>query len=270
MRVRLFMNAYNATPELEGVLPRLEYLRLLLSFQRIRLEVRLVDDASTDDTWAAITAFINTTSANPGWLHVVQNPQNVGNAQGILQGYAWAMEGADDETFVACCDADGEHNPLDILTWLELHLLDRSYDSAVGSINYPDHLVSAEDRAGMRMLGALQARAAGAAEPFYVHSPGFQIHHAPAIARIVTEVLPRYVQFYTAFRDGQFPRWGLHGALLHLLGAGGVRIRPVYLACYGSAPNRTPERLREQMEAGLRHLQVVEEFLALPGNGLRP
>jgi hypothetical protein len=175
---------------------------------------------------------------------------------------------ADDDTFVACCDADGEHNPLDILTQLELHLLDGSCDSVVGSINYPDHLASGADRAGMRLLGELQSRAAGAQEPFYVHSPGFQIHRAAATRRVINTLLPRYAQFYTRFRDGRFPRWGLHGAILHLLGANGVRIRPVYLACYGGTPNRSPQKLREQMEVGFTHLRVVDEFLALPGNRL--
>jgi glycosyltransferase involved in cell wall biosynthesis len=264
MKLRLFMGAYNAGDGLLSTLEGLLHLYTLLKAMQVDLEVLLIDDASTDETYNTINQC--TFTQDSPWLATHRNKQHQGHALVVMHGYAWALEGADNDTLVACCETDGSHEPLEIAICLWRHLRSGHVDSVVGTINYPDHLVSAADYASMRMLGELQTLAAGATEPFYVNSPGFQIHRAPVLRPVIENRLPRYVQFYTNFRDGQLPSWGIHGVILHLLGANGARIRTAYLGCYGQAPSRSPEMLATRVSGELRHLNVVREFLALPGS----
>lgn len=260
MKLRLFTGAYNAGRGMLHMLHGLRDLKPIMDAAGIHLKVLLFDDGSMDATREVMEGF----AAEFNWVQLQKSLENQGNTQTILSGYSWALADATPETYVACIDADGEHEPLEIAARLRRHLVGDSTHSVVGSINFPDHMVSPTDQAGMRMLGGLQAMAAGADAPFYIHSPGFQIHHAPTVAEIITSVVPRYVEFYQ-FRYGTMPPWGIHGVILHLLGAKGVKIESVYLGCYGKSPHRTPEKLRRQMSVGLHHLDVLSEFLQLPG-----
>jgi len=261
VELRLFIGAYNTGTAILEVLHGLRELKAVMDSRKDRLEVLLIDDGSTDTTTAALQGF----AGNRDWVQMVRKSANQGNAQTILNGYTWALASATRDSYVACLDADGEHDPLEIAIRLRRHVGPDSTQSVVGSINFPDHMASRMDAAGMRMLGELQAQAAGTSEPFYIHSPGFQIHHAQTVAAIITNVVPRYISFYQ-MRYGTLPPWGMHGVILQLLGANGVSIRPVYLACYGRSPQRTPAKLVRQMKAGLDHLATLEEFLQLPGS----
>lgn len=260
MRLRLFIGAYNAGTGIAQTAEGLKDLKAVLDERGDQLEVLLIDDGSTDNT----TEFLREFAAELSWVHVQRHERNQGNALTILSGYHWALANATPDTYVACMDADGEHDALEIAIRLRRHVGSASDQSVVGSINFPDHMVQPEDKGGMRMLGTLQAQAAHAMEPFYIHSPGFQIHHGPTVAAIISTVVPRYIEFYK-FRHGTLPPWGMHGVILHLLGCNGVSIKPVYLACYVKSPQRTPEKLVRQMTAGLHHLATLGEFLKLPG-----
>jgi len=261
VELRLFIGAYNAGTNIQQTLHGLFDLKVVLDSWGARLEVLLIDDGSTDNTTAEVRSFVEAVD----WAELQRNEENLGNARTVLSGYQWALSGATPETYVACMDADGEHEPLEIAARFRRHVLPHGNQSVVGSINFPDHMVSRMDGAGMRMLGELQSAAAGAWEPFYIHSPGFQIHHALTVAPIIANLVPRYIEFYE-FRYGTLPPWGIHGVVLHLLGSSGVKISPVYLACYGKSPHRTPEKLVRQMTTGLHHLDTLKEFLELPGS----
>lgn len=258
MRLCLFMNAYNTGPGLHPTLVALERLRAALAVDGIELRAHVQDDASSDGTYERLRGF----AQGKGWLSVDHLLINGGNAAGIIGGYQWALDNVDADGFIACCDADGEHDPLAIPLLLDRWLRQDSYDAVIGAVNYPAHMVTSLDYHGMQFLGALQANAAYADGPFTVHSPGFQIHRfGPHITRVINVTLPKYVDYYR-HHYGTLSQWGMPGVIAQLLGINGARIHTTYLGCLTTPPNRSAAKLMRQVEAGLEHLRVVRDFMA--------
>lgn len=259
--IRLFMNTYNTGEVLRDVLAALKDLKTLADGAGFSVRVRVFDDASTDSvTRQILTGYAQSSAAKWFWLE--ERRQNVGNAAGIIQGWRWALKNTGANDFVACCDADGEHSPLAIIEHLRRFLLPAHCDSVVGTVMYPSHLLAPYDRDAMRLLGGLQANASRASGVYSVHSPGYQIHRATVLEPVITKYLPDYLTFYHQ-RHHDLPRWGMHGVILHLLGAiMQAHIKVAYLECYGAPPIRTQEKILAQLQAGLCHLQLVDEYLA--------
>lgn len=251
-QIRVFVLAYNVGELIPRTLVNFRRLNTILTNEGMDLQVRVIDDCSIDNTEMVLRGFAED---NP-FLSVVTNKNRLGNAGNIPRGWQWALEGASSSDIVCCMDGDGEHNPLAILDYLEN--LD-SYDGVVGSIIYPPHRTGWADQNTMRSLGAIQAKLAGANDPFYIQSPGFQVHNPCVLREVIGGLLPDYLA-YLRGKGLDVPAWGMHGAILHLLGKRNARLHSAYLSCFGDAPNRSEEKLLLQGAAGYFHLQYVEEF----------
>lgn len=77
---------------------------------RAHLPVLVVDDGSRDDTAA---------EAERAGATVVRHPQNQGKGVALMTGFGWALEQGYEA--VLTLDADGQHDPADIPTFLAAH-----------------------------------------------------------------------------------------------------------------------------------------------------
>lgn len=256
-QVRLFSTVFNGAIWANTILRAFVDLELMLSSRGITLEVRVIDNGSTDQTFGILSEF----ALQHPFLTLSRHQTNLGNATGILEGYSWAIQNLDDRDFAGCCDFDNEHDPRDFvwyLDFLEDSAEGQDYDGVAGSIIYPQHKPNWADLNMMRFLGAIQSRMIDT-EPFYIQSPGFNLHRVEHLRRVITEVLPAYQQFLTR-RELEVPRWGMHGVILHLLGLIGAHIYSAYLKCLGPAPNRDWQKLMSQAKAALFHTEMVLAF----------
>lgn len=260
MNLYLFLPAYNVQIEIPGVLEGIDDLRLLCQRRAVNLHVLVMNDNSSDATGEVLDRWHG---ERPGWTTVVHNPQNKGNAHNIVAGYEWAVElGTSERDLVACIDSDGEHNPLDLVRWLDKIRAGR-VDSVVGTVMYPPHWCTHDDMAMMHFLGGQQAAACGQMEnPWYIQAPGFQMHNVRRV-RLALEWFAEYRAFFLRFHSGrEYPRWGMHFVMARLISAFAETPVSAYLGCVEPAPNRTPEKRRLQAQAAMDHINALEAFIA--------
>ena len=153
-QVRLFSTVFNGAIWANTILRAFVDLELMLSSRGITLEVRVIDNGSTDQTFGILSEF----ALQHPFLTLSRHQTNLGNATGILEGYSWAIQNLDDRDFAGCCDFDNEHDPRDFvwyLDFLEDSAEGQDYDGVAGSIIYPQHKPNWADLNMMRFLGAI-------------------------------------------------------------------------------------------------------------------
>jgi len=260
--VWLFCPARNVWGSVPRLLREFHDLSVLLRIRGIGLKVLVIDDGSTDGTGEELGRLVQ--EAPYPFLVLRRNAQGLGNATNIVAGYRWALEGARPGDLVGCCDADGEHSPRAFMyhiDWLAEH---PKFTGVVGSIVYPPHVGNHVDRSMMHFVGGVQAGKAAADGPFYIQSPGFQLHRVESLDAAIA-LLPAYRSFFEEQVGTEFPRWGMHGVILYLLAAFGARLHAAYLECFGEAPNRDADKLAAQALAGLLHHKWLSEFIDAQG-----
>lgn len=265
-KVVLFSPAFNVAQFLPLSLPLWEALAAVLAHMNIAFGCYILDDCSTDETPRILDAF----ALEHPWFKVVHNDQNLKNAGNILKGYHMAVaSGAD---IVGCMDADREHDPMAVVGHLITHLLPRKYDGVVGTIAFPESMPGAIDRMMMKWTGAAQAAAMGAEAPYLIQSGGYQLHWVSHVKKALAR-MPVYQQRFSEFFPmADFPSWGMHGVLNHLMSwdeqstdvknplPPAIRLYSAYLQCLGPSPNRTPQKLLQQSDAAQKHLMVLGQF----------
>lgn len=213
-----------------------------------------------------VEAYLSEAECSYDFLSVRPLPLGLTNTETLRLGYEWLLSGADDDTAVGCCDADGEHHPLSFVPCLRW-LVNGSCDGVVGSIIYPPHLVTnlsyRADLHLMQALGAEQAELMRLDGVLYIQSPGFQLHLSPFLAAALGRVPDYLGEFEKTF--GSAPPWGLHLVMDVFLAVAGARLKAAYLPCFGPAPNRDTEKRWLQAETALRHLRLLRAVV-----GTRP
>jgi glycosyltransferase involved in cell wall biosynthesis len=256
-RVRLFSPVFNGEKWAARLLRAFADLELILASRHVSLQVLVINDASTDRTLEILKSFAQEHS----FMAVHHQEERLGNSSSIQKGYSWAVNGQGARDFVGCCDFDGEHDPRDFawyLDFLEDPKDGGNYDGVAGSIIYPQHGPNWPDLNMMRFLGAVQGVLVGA-EPFYIQSPGFNLHRTGRMRRVVVELLPAYQAFLRG-KELNEPRWGMHGVILHLLALLGANIHSAYIKCLAPAPNRNWPKLIDQAKAAILHVEMVRAF----------
>ncbi len=251
-KIRIFAPAYNVAGSIQALLEEMDDVSTLLKRSYgYDLEMFVINDNSSDNTGAILSE----AHAKYPWLSVRHNSENLGNGINIMAGYEWASE-AD---IAGCLDADGEHSPYAMIRHLKM-ITEGGFDGVVGSIIFPDHDANHHDRNMMRYHGGMQAALAKIDGMFYIQSPGYNLHKAEKVKEAL-RLLPLYQEFFTANSAEAFPRWGVHGVMIHLLSIGaGARIKAVYLECFGQSPNRSPEKLLLQANAANVHQVMLAKF----------
>lgn len=254
MKIRIFSPVLNVKEAVGRLVEEFADVTLMLMARGHGLEVLLIDDNSTDGTRGVLDA----ASDKYKWLSVRHNEKNLGNAGNVIAGYRWGIDS--DADIVGCMDADGEHSPYAMIR--HLGMIERGEcDSVAGSIIFPDHDANHHDRNMMRFWGGMQAAMAGVDGMFYIQSPGYNLHQRHRVAQAL-ELFKKYQQFFTENTSELFPRWGLHGVMIHLISVGtGAHVKAVYLECFGHSPNRTPDKLLLQANAANIHTVMLAKFL---------
>ena len=257
----LFTPAYNCQESIGKVLKRAKDLKLLLEQEKTSISLLVINDGSSDQTAQIVQEF---KKENP-FVDLQNNQRNLGKADSIIIGYRWALNKAekvaeeDESILIGCFDADGEHNPLSLREHIE-YVVEEGFDGVVGSIIYPDHEIKRADLHMMHFFGYLQSEMARIKDPFYIHSPGYQLYKLRIVKIVTEELFPDYKRFFQQ-NYGKFPRWGIQGVIVVLASLVGVRIKSVYLECFGTPPNRDPQKLIEQAKAEMDHQRALSEFL---------
>lgn len=253
----LFSPAYKVGGTIGKNLEMFEDLEVMLKARGCSLHLLIINDNSPDNTKEVLESFAGTHS----FMEVQNNEKNLGNAGNIILGYNWMVDRADDETaLIGCLDADGEHNPLANRKHID-YILEEGYDGVVGSIIYPDHRINWLDMNMMRFNGGLQAAMMGISEPFYIQSPGYQLHRPRYPREAVKNLLPRYEKFYSEMHHGEeMPRWGMHAVVDSLITLAGAKLKSVYLECFMTPPNRNPKKLMDQAWASMIHAKTLHAF----------
>ncbi len=254
MKIRIFSSAYNVAQAAERLVNELADVQIILDQHDHQLEVLLINDNSTDGT----REVLDQASEVYSWITVRHNAKNLSNAGNILAGYRWGADS--DADVVGCMDADGEHSPYAMIR--HLGMIERGEcDGVVGSIIFPDHDANHNDRNMMRFWGGMQAAMAGVDGMFYIQSPGYNLHQRHRVENALV-FFERYQEFFAKNTTESFPRWGLHGVMIHLIAVGtGARIKAAYLECFGHSPNRTPDKLILQANAANVHGMMLAKFM---------
>ena len=254
-KVRIFTPAFNVAGSLAKILGEFADVELVLKAHGCKLEVLVINDNSTDETKLLLEGAI----AKYAWLEVKHNEQNLGNTGNIVAGYQWGADS--DAEIVGCMDADGEHSPYAIIRHLDM-IANGQCDGIVGSIIFPEHdCVNHNDRNMMRFWGGMQSDMAGIDGRFYIQSPGYNLHQRHRVEKAL-DLFEGYKKFFSENSREEFPRWGFHGVMIHLISAGtGAHIKAAYLECFGSSPNRTAEKLILQSGAANLHGMLLAKFL---------
>lgn len=254
MKIRIFSPVFNVAGSVQRLIEEFVDVELMLKARGHELSVLLINDNSTDGTREVLDGASGTYT----WLTARHNEKNLGNAGNIVAGYIWGSDS--DADIVGCMDADGEHSPYAMIR--HLSMIERSEcDGVAGSIIFPDHDANHHDRNMMRFWGGMQAALAGVDGLFYIQSPGYNLHQRHRVAQAL-ELFEKYQQFFAENTSETFPRWGLHGVMIHLLAVGtGAHIKAVYLECFGHSPNRTPDKLLLQANAANIHTVMLQKFL---------
>ncbi len=125
-RVLVFIVAYNAATTLPWVLDRIPPI-----LHRPGVEVLVIDDSSTDDTFQVGTDYVRSLHADCGLtVHVLRNPENQRYGGNQKLGYRYAIEHGFD--FVALVHGDGQYAP-ECLPELLAPLIAGEADAVFGS-----------------------------------------------------------------------------------------------------------------------------------------
>lgn len=254
MKIRIFLPVFNVAAPVARLIEEFVDVEFMLTARGHELEVLLINDNSTDGT----REVLNTGCDQYQWLTVRHNTKNLGNASNIIAGYRWGADS--DADVVGCMDADGEHSPYALIR--HLGMIERGEcDGIAGSIIFPDHDANHHDRNMMRFWGGMQSAMAGVDGMFYIQSPGYNLHQRHRVVHALG-LFQDYQAFFAENSKEAFPRWGMHGVMIHLIAVGaGARIKAVYLECFGHSPNRTPDKLLLQANAANIHTVMLGKFL---------
>lgn len=99
--ILLLLPAFNEGKALPPLLAACERTREILP----DLSVAVIDDGSTDDTAKVVKKF------KRRWCKLIQHKKNMGLAQGMRTGIAYAVKTAGKNDIVAVMDADNSHQP---------------------------------------------------------------------------------------------------------------------------------------------------------------
>lgn len=253
----LFSPAFKVGDTIGKNLEMFEDLEVMLKARGCNLHLLIINDKSPDNTKEVLESF----AATHSFMEVQNNEENLKNAKNVILGYNWAVNKADDKSaLIGCLDADGEHNPLAFRRHIE-YVTNEGYDGVVGSIIYPDHRIGWLDMNMMRFNGGLQAAMMGISEPFYIQSPGYQLHRPQYPREAVKNLLPRYREFYSEYNHGdEMPMWGMHAVIDSLITLVGSKLKSVYLECFMTPPNRDPKKLMDQAWAAMIHAKTLHAF----------
>lgn len=258
----LFSPAFNVGDTIVENLAFFEDLNIILERRGAFLKLCVINDNSKDNTSYVLEAY----ASEHDFVIVQNNEKNLGNAQNIINGYTWALGKAGNDDLIGCLDADGEHNPLAFRKHID-YIMKENFDGVVGSIIYPDAKMGWLDMNMMRFNGGLQAALMGIDDPFYIQSPGFQLHRPKFLREAVLNLFPRYQTYFVENSYGEFPRWGMHAVIDYLVSVLGGKLKSVYLECFGLPPNRDPEKLRDQAWAAMVHMKALDAFIRRVGLG---
>ncbi|MFZ2187749.1 MAG: glycosyltransferase family 2 protein [Candidatus Moraniibacteriota bacterium] len=254
MKIRIFTPAFNVVASIPTLLRELDEVIGTLIRNGNIVEVLVIDDNSVDGTKDILDAALS----EYRWLRVQHNEKNLGNAGNIVAGYRWGADS--DADIVGCLDADGEHSPYAMIRHLRM-IGNGECDGIAGSIIFPDHDANHHDRNMMRFWGGMEAAMAGVDGLFYIQSPGYNLHQRHRVEKAL-ELFTEYQKFFAKNTTEPFPRWGLHGVMIHLIAVGtGAHIKAAYLECFGHSPNRTPDKLLLQANAANIHTVMLSKFL---------
>jgi glycosyltransferase involved in cell wall biosynthesis len=297
MEIRIFSPAYNVGKPVGRLIEELADVQLILHGKGHEIKALLINDNSTDNT----RKVLNQAAEVYAWIEVRHNEKNLGNAENILAGYTWGADSNAD--VVGCLDADGEHSPYAMIrhlrmiergecdgvsgsiifpdhhidrkaiekTMLEINSLGASDNSdivkkaleIIGQLS--QEIIAADDhndRNMMRFWGRMQSTMAGIDGTFYIQSPGYNLHQRHRVAEAL-ELFDGYQKFFADNSKEVFPRWGLHGVIIHLIAVGtGAHIKAAYLECFGKSPNRTPDKLLLQANAANIHSMMLGKFIS--------
>jgi hypothetical protein len=295
---------HNCAKAVEENFPLFVDLEVILRRRGCKLHLLMTNDNSTDKTRDVLDSL----ATEHKFMHPFHNETNLRNAKNIIAGYTRALEltfkihgnDAVSKVLIGSLDADGEHNPLLMMkhiiyitqgiqageirqkignnTFAQQHwaplLAERAdeekvkVDGVVGSIIYPDHGISYIEATTMRFFGLWQAAKAGIPEPFYIQSPGWQLHRVQYLREAVINLMPRYRAFFAGRNPGEeFPDWGMHGVVDSLIAMSGGRLWSAFLECYGVAPNRNLEKLNQQRNAAALHDMTMSAFQLMVASG---
>lgn len=254
MEIAIFSPAFNTAGTLPKLIDEFDDVAVTLGRHGHELTVLIINDNSTDGTKDLLDAAVK----KYHWLTVHHNEKNLGNAGNIVAGYEWGVDL--DADVIGCLDADGEHSPYAMIRHLRM-IGNGECDGIAGSIIFPDHDANHHDRNMMRFWGGMQAAMAGVDGLFYIQSPGYNLHQRHRVEKVL-ELFTEYQKFFAKNTTEPFPRWGLHGVMIHLIAVGtGAHIKAVYLECFGHSPNRTPDKLLLQANAANVHATMLAKFL---------
>jgi len=133
-RVALVIPAYNEGKVITSVVTN---LRQVFQKSKYDFQIVVVDDGSTDDT---------AQQAQAGGAYVIRHILNTGSGGATATGLSYAQQAGFD--FATTCDADGQHDPKDVLRGVNLLARDKSKDLLIGS-----RLINKEGMLRVKLLG---------------------------------------------------------------------------------------------------------------------
>lgn len=255
MKISIFSPTFNTAKTLDGLIDELNDVQVVLKGHGHEMGFLFINDNSVDGT----KGILDRAQESFKWLNVCHNEKNLGNAMNILAGYNWSVKSGAE--IVGCLDSDGEHSPYAMIR--HLRMIERGEcDGISGSIIFPEHdVLNHSDRNMMRFWGGIQSDMAGVDGRFYIQSPGYNLHKADKVRKAL-DLYDEYQKFYAANTAEPFPKWGMHGVMIHLIAVGcEAHIRAAYLECFGKSPNRTPDKLVLQSNAANVHAMMLSKFL---------
>jgi len=125
--------AYNEGPAIKGVISGLQ--EALRSFE-FEYRIVVVDDGSKDDTGS---------KASVRGVHLISHILNVGSGGATATGLSYAQQ--NDFTIAVTMDADGQHNPADVIKGVKL-MVEGDVDLLIGS-----RLIDASGMSKVKILG---------------------------------------------------------------------------------------------------------------------
>ncbi len=134
-------------------------------------DVIVIDDGSTDDTWAA---------ARAAGAEVVRLPFNLGIGGAVQTGFKYALEQGYD--YMAQVDGDGQHEPAELITLLDRITADPGLDMVCGSrfiSRESEYLAPISRRTGIHVFSFLLSKIVG--QPITDPTSGFRLYNRRAI-----------------------------------------------------------------------------------------
>jgi glycosyltransferase involved in cell wall biosynthesis len=121
-KLTLVIPALNEAENLALLFPRFKQVISVLQQQNIDAELLVVNDGSSDST-AEI--------ASQNGATVISHPFNLGVCAALHSGFLYALQNKSD--FLITVDADGQHNPEDIIKLINAFINHRNMDVIIGS-----------------------------------------------------------------------------------------------------------------------------------------